>query len=100
QSSRAKDLTNQNESILRLHDDEPKPGRSLHWNHKQFNAPSVAASKRGDRGIHQAYKVNRLVYYECFDDPRDAIAREKEIKAWRRAKKNALIETKNPKWSS
>ena len=50
-------------------------------------------------GFTKAYKVNRLVYYECFDDPRDAIAREKEIKAWRRAKKNALIEMKNPQWS-
>jgi putative endonuclease len=33
-------------------------------------------------GFTKAYKVNRLVYYECFDDPRDAIAREKEIKGW------------------
>jgi putative endonuclease len=31
-------------------------------------------------GFTNAYKVNRLVYYECFDDPRTAIAREKEIK--------------------
>src|SRR5256885_3461993 len=45
-------------------------------------------------GFTKSYKVNRLVYYECFDDPRDAIAREKEIKAWRREKKNALVETK------
>ena len=35
-------------------------------------------------GFTKSYKVNRLVYYECFDDPRDAIAREKEIKGWRR----------------
>src|SRR5882724_12983188 len=49
-------------------------------------------------GFTKSYKVNRLVYYECFDDPRDAIAREKEIKGWRREKKNALVETKNPKW--
>ena len=35
-------------------------------------------------GFTKSYKVNRLVYYECFDDPRDPIAREKEIKAWRR----------------
>ena len=41
-------------------------------------------------GFTKPYKVNRLVYYECFDDPRDAIAREKEIKGWRREKKNAL----------
>jgi putative endonuclease len=38
------------------------------------------------------------VYFECFDDPRNAIAREKEIKGWRREKKNALVATKNPKW--
>ena len=50
-------------------------------------------------GFTKAYKVNRLMYYESFDDPRDAIAREKEIKGWRRAKKNALVETKNPKWT-
>ena len=50
-------------------------------------------------GFTKSYKVNRLVYYECFDDPRDAIAREKEIKGWRRQKKNALVETKNPKWA-
>jgi putative endonuclease len=50
-------------------------------------------------GFAKSYKVNRLVYYECFDDPRDAIAREKEIKGWRREKKNALVETKNPKWA-
>jgi putative endonuclease len=45
------------------------------------------------------YKVNRLVYYERVNDPRDAIAREKEIKGWRRDKKNALVETMNPKWA-
>jgi putative endonuclease len=50
-------------------------------------------------GFTKTYKVNRLVYYECFDDPRDAIAREKEIKGWCRQKKNALVETKNPKWT-
>src|SRR3954452_13659755 len=50
-------------------------------------------------GFTKTYKINRLVYYECFNDPRDAIAREKEIKGWRRDKKNALVETKNPKWA-
>src|SRR6266513_6359058 len=51
------------------------------------------------QGFTKTYKVNRLVYYECFDDPRDAIGREKEIKGWRREKKNTLVETKNPKWA-
>jgi len=50
-------------------------------------------------GFTKTYKVNRLVYYESFDDPLDAIAREKEIKGWRRSKKNALVETLNPKWA-
>jgi putative endonuclease len=50
-------------------------------------------------GFTKAYKVNRLVYYERINDPRDAIAREKEIKGWRRAKKNGLVETMNPKWA-
>jgi|SRR5215468_3899066 len=50
-------------------------------------------------GFTNTYKVKRLVYYECFNDPRDAITREKEIKGRRREKKNALVETKNPKWA-
>lgn len=49
-------------------------------------------------GFTKAYKLNRLVYYERFNDPRDAIAREKEIKGWRREKKNALVARMNPKW--
>ena len=56
--------------------------------------------QNGDiKGFTKKYKVNRLVYYENFDDPRDAISREKEIKGWRRSKKNALVETLNPRWA-
>lgn len=43
------------------------------------------------------YKVIYLVYYEDFDYVNDAIAREKEIKKWRREKKDKLIDTTNPK---
>jgi putative endonuclease len=50
-------------------------------------------------GFTRTYKVNRLVYYECFNDPRDTIAREKEIKGWRREKKNASVGAKNPRWA-
>ena len=42
--------------------------------------------------------MTRLVYYEDMPDARDAIAREKELKGWRRAKKVALIESMNPRW--
>jgi putative endonuclease len=44
------------------------------------------------------YKANRLVYYECYNDIRDALARETQIKGWRREKKNDLVRTLNPKW--
>jgi len=44
------------------------------------------------------YKCHRLVYYETFGNINDAIAREKEIKGWRREKKNALVESMNPEW--
>jgi len=44
------------------------------------------------------YRAFRLVYYEEFGDVRAAIAREKQIKGWTRAKKNALVTSMNPKW--
>lgn len=44
------------------------------------------------------YRCFRLVYYEYDECIVDAIAREKEIKAWRRAKKVTLIEETNPFW--
>ena len=50
------------------------------------------------RAFTKRYKVDRLVYFEEYDYPTDAIAREKEIKKWRREKKNALVETFNPRW--
>jgi len=50
-------------------------------------------------GFTQRYKVTRLVHFEPFGDIRNAIAREKEIKDWTRAKKVELIEVRNPAWS-
>ena len=44
------------------------------------------------------YNIDRLVYCETFNDVRDALAREKQIKSWRRSKKIALIEAENPRW--
>lgn len=44
------------------------------------------------------YRITQLVYYERTNDVRVALAREKEIKGWRRAKKLALIEAQNPTW--
>ena len=44
------------------------------------------------------HDVNRLVYFECFDDIEAAIHREKRLKKWPRAWKIALIEKDNPNW--
>lgn len=46
------------------------------------------------------YNCYYLVYYEVFDDIDKAIAREKQLKKWRREKKNKLISNFNPKWQS
>jgi len=55
--------------------------------------------KRGEiEGFSSKYRCDRLVYYESFDDVLNAIDREKQLKGWRRAKKIALIESKNPRW--
>ncbi len=44
------------------------------------------------------YRIHRLVYYETFHSVAAAIARETEVKKWRREKKVALIVQKNPTW--
>ena len=49
-------------------------------------------------GFSIRYDVDRLVWFESYDDPTTAIAREKEIKKWRRDWKIALIERDNPDW--
>lgn len=50
------------------------------------------------RGFTARYNATRLVYYQTTNDISAAIAREKEIKRWRRSKKVALIEAMNPTW--
>ena len=49
-------------------------------------------------GFTRKYNVTKLVHYEVFGEIRSAIAREKQIKAWTRQKRVALIESRNPKW--
>lgn len=50
------------------------------------------------KGFSSKYKTNKLVYYEQFSEIDLAIRREKEIKKWRREKKNNLINEMNPTW--
>jgi putative endonuclease len=47
-------------------------------------------------GFTDKYDVNRLLYYEMFDDIQQAIHREKQLKGWTRAKKIMLIKRMNP----
>lgn len=49
-------------------------------------------------GFTKRYKITRLVYYEVVSRINDAIAREKQIKSWRRSKKIELIASMNPRW--
>ena len=49
-------------------------------------------------GFAAKYKLDRLVYFERFDDIRKAIEREKRIKRWLRIKKMSLIVSVNPEW--
>lgn len=47
-------------------------------------------------GFTKKYNLEKLVHYECFGDIKQAILREKEIKAWRREKKDRLVQETNP----
>lgn len=50
-------------------------------------------------GFTKQYNVDKLVYFEWFESVETAIAREKQIKAGSRAKKESLIHSMNPQWS-
>ncbi|QPM69461.1 hypothetical protein RT761_02694 [Atribacter laminatus] len=49
-------------------------------------------------GFTKRYNLNKLVYYEIYDDIETAINREKQIKSWPRKKKIELIHSLNPHW--
>ncbi len=58
------------------------------WEHKQGFI----------EGFTKTYRVTSLVYYELYDDPTNAITREKQLKKWNRLWKLKLIEKNNPTW--
>src|SRR3984957_9372752 len=64
-----------------------------------FLMARVLRHRAGEGGAFtRKYRVHRLVYYRGFQNVGDAIARETEIKKWRREKKVALIRGANPTW--
>ncbi len=58
------------------------------WQHKNNIMPSFTSK----------YNVHNLVYYELFEEIEAAIAREKQLKTWKRAWKNELVKSVNPSW--
>ena len=59
------------------------------YEHREYLDPDSFTSK---------YGVHKLVYFEQTNDVKAALEREKQLKGWRRSKKNALIESMNPEW--
>jgi len=66
------------------------------------NLPQRITEHYLNRGLQATfagrYNCFNLLYFETFNNPTDAIAREKEIKGWARKKKEILIESENPDW--
>ncbi len=59
----------------------------------------ILRHKKGEGGeFTREYGIHRLVYFQSFHNIGDAIARETQLKKWRREKKVALIEERNPTW--
>lgn len=80
-------LTNKRRGILYTGMTNSISVRTLQHKHK-FNRNSFTSR----------YKLKRLVWFESFSTPGEAIRREKEIKGWKRDKKINLIEQSNPEW--
>jgi putative endonuclease len=59
------------------------------YEHKNKSAP----------GFSKKYNIRNLLYFETFSDRNSAIAREKQLKHWRREKKVSLIDSVNPSWT-
>ena len=76
-----------------------KPNGTLYIGITSNLAQRVGQHKHGVlEGFTKRYGVHRLVHYEVFDRPAEAIQREKRLKKWNRAWKIELIESTNPGW--
>ena len=81
-------VTNHTQTVLYIGVTSDLEGRL--WEHAHGESGSKFTRK---------YHVNTLIYYEQFGDVNAAIAREKQLKGWTRAKKEALIRTQNPTYA-
>ena len=80
-------LTNKNRTVLYTGVTDELESRLTQHKEKVFD------------GFTKKYNCDRLLYFETFDDGEAASLREKQIKGWTRAKKEALIATINPDWN-
>ncbi|MBC6610970.1 GIY-YIG nuclease family protein [Hymenobacter sp. BT507] len=78
------------------------PARSILYIGITNDLPNRIAQHYENRGTNQTfagrYFCYNLLYFEEYTDSKAAISREKELKGWTRAKKDALIATQNPQW--
>ncbi|MCX2742671.1 GIY-YIG nuclease family protein [Mangrovivirga sp. M17] len=65
-----------------------------------FARMSDHLEKTNARSFASRYNLNMIIYYEHFRHIEEAIEREKELKKWRREKKEILINKFNPKWNN
>jgi putative endonuclease len=73
--------------------------RAIYIGMTGFLMSRILRHRAGEGGAFtRSYNIYRLVYYEVFHSVAAAIARETEIKKWRREKKVALIVRRNPTW--
>ena len=76
-----------------------RPGGALYVGVTNDLSRRVWEHKEGRGGLHsRRYRIDRLVYYEAYDDVRAALQRERNIKHWPRAWKCNLILAMNPTW--
>ncbi len=84
-------------NVLRLY--RGKPLRySVHRGDRQLAQARLRAQVHRIECFTDDYEVERLLYWESYDDVHKAIGREKQLKGWRREKKTVLIESMNPQW--
>jgi putative endonuclease len=73
-------------------------GHSISWHDYDLVRRVHEHKSRSIPGFSAHYGVDRLVWFEAYDDPTEAISREKALKKWRRDWKIRLIEDQNPDW--
>jgi len=81
-------LTNKNKTVLYVGVTNNLKDRLFYHKNPEANSKSFTSK----------YNVFNLIYYEHFTDIEQAIEREKELKGWRREKKENLINSSNPNW--